>query len=104
MFVCSTQLLRYQRLHIFGTEGRIDIEIPVNAPPGEVTRIQLEHGGGRETIELEACDQYTLQGDVAARIFMGEIAAAYPLEDAIRNMRVLDALFRSAETGAWQEV
>ena len=97
--------MRYQRVHIFGTEGRIDIKIPFNAPPGEVTRIRLEHGRrARETIELEACDQYTLQGDVAARIFMGEIAAAYPLEDAIRNMRVLDALFRSAKSKAWEAV
>jgi predicted dehydrogenase len=106
LFVCSTQLVRYQRLHIFGTGGRIEIEIPVNAPAGEVTRIQIEQGssGIAETIEIEPCDQYTLQGDEAARVFLDEIPAPYPIEDGIRNMRVLDALYRSAETAAWEAV
>jgi hypothetical protein len=28
---CSTQMTAYQRMHIFGTEGHIEIEIPFNA-------------------------------------------------------------------------
>jgi predicted dehydrogenase len=106
VFVCSTQVVRYQRLHIFGSSGRIEIEIPVNAPAGEVTRIWLEEGnsGRAETIEFEPCDQYTLQGDEAARVFLGEIPAPWPIEDGIANMRVLDALYRSAETAAWEAV
>ena len=106
VFVCSTQAVRYQRLHIFGTTGRIEIEIPVNAPAGETTRIWLEQGnsGVAEAIEFAPCDQYTLQGDEAARVFLGEIPAPYPMEDGVRNMRVVDALFRSAENAAWEAV
>jgi len=106
VFVCSTQIVRYQRLHIFGSTGRIEIEIPVNAPAGEATRIWMEQGnsGVAETITFEPCDQYTLQGDEAARVFLGEILAPWPIEDAIRNMRVLDALYRSAETATWEAV
>jgi predicted dehydrogenase len=106
VFVCSTQVVRYQRLHIFGTTGRIEIEIPVNAPAGEATRIWMEQGssGVTEAIEFEPCDQYTLQGDEAARVFLGEISAPWPIEDSIRNMRVLDALHRSAVTATWEAV
>jgi predicted dehydrogenase len=106
VFVCSTQVVRYQRLQIFGSTGRIAIEIPVNAPAGETTRIRMEQGnsGVAETIAFEPCDHYTLQGDEAARVFLGEIPAPWPIEDGIRNMRVLDALYRSAETAAWEAV
>jgi predicted dehydrogenase len=106
VFVCSTQVVRYQRLHIFGTTGRIEIEIPVNSPAGEATRIWMEQGssGVTEAIEFEPCDQYTLQGDEAARVFLGEISAPWPIEDSIRNMRVLDALHRSAVTATWEAV
>jgi predicted dehydrogenase len=31
-FTCATQLVPYQRVNIFGTKGRIEIEIPFNAP------------------------------------------------------------------------
>ena len=109
VFLCATQLSRYQKLHIFGTNGRIDIEVPFNPPPGRLARLRVDDGAGGdgfeiETIDTEPCDQYTLQGDEAARVFLGEIPAPYPIEDAIRNMRVLDALFRSRESNRWEIV
>lgn len=106
VFICATQLMRYQKVHVVGTTGRIEIEIPLNALAGEPGRIFVDSGqsGGPEVIETERCDQYTLQGDEAARVFLGEIPAPHPIEDAVRNMRVLDALYRSGETGGWENV
>lgn len=106
VFICSTQLMRYQRVHVSGTIGRIEIEIPFNALPGEPGRIFVDTGqsGGPEVIETEPCDQYTIQGDEAARVFLGEVSAPHPIEDAVQNMRVLDALYRSGETGTWESV
>lgn len=105
-FSCSTQLMPYQRAHLFGTEGRIEIEIPYNAPPGVACRTTLVTREPAETQDLAAppCDQYTLQADAAARIFLGESEADFPIADAIRNMRILDALYRSAASGAWETV
>ena len=108
-FTCATQLVPFPRVQIAGTRGRIEIEIPVNQPPAQPARMLLDDGklpGGRgaEPIELEPVDQYGLQGDAFAHSVRTGEPPEFPLEDAIANMRVIDALFRSATTGAWATV
>ena len=107
MFTCSTQLVPYQRMQIFGTKGRIEIEIPFNAPNDRPCRIVIDDGrdlvGGGNTVEtFPVCDQYTIQGDVFSRAIREGSPVPVPLTDAIRNMAVIDAVFRSAETGNWE--
>ncbi len=51
---------------------------------------------------LPPCDQYTLQGEAFSRAVRGEIALPYGWEDAICNMRIIDALFASEKSGAWE--
>jgi predicted dehydrogenase len=106
-FTCSGQLVPHQRMNVFGTRARIDIEIPFNAPPDAATRIYVDGGGdlagrGRETIELPMVDQYTLQGDRFSAAIRGIGDVQVGLEDAIGNMAVIDALFRSAESRRWE--
>lgn len=108
-FTVSTQSAPYQRVQAVGTEKRLSVEIPFNAPPGETTRIFVDDGsrlGDASAIAeiLPPCNQYTLQGDAFARAVRGEIALPFGVEDAIRNMRVIDALFRSGESGQWENV
>jgi predicted dehydrogenase len=102
-FTCSGQLVPHQRMHVFGTTGRIEVEIPFNAPPDRACRIRVddgrEPGAAGEAIELPAADQYTLQADRFAEAVRGVGTVPVPLEDSIGNMAVLDALFRSAESG-----
>src|ERR1700686_117341 len=62
-FTCATQLASYQRVNIFGTTGRVEIEIPFNAPANQPCKILYQHGDETEEIQVEACNQYTLQGD-----------------------------------------
>jgi predicted dehydrogenase len=100
-FTCSTQLTPYQRVNIFGTEGRVEIEIPFNAPPDQPCRIWHQHGGEIEEIILDACDQYTIQGDLFSQAVLNDTEVPTPLEDAISNMRVLEAVIRSSERGTW---
>jgi predicted dehydrogenase len=105
-FTCSTQLASYQRMQLCGTRGRIEIEIPFNAPPDQPTRIFIHDGsdlGGRnpEVQEFAICDQYTIQGDLFSRAIVEGTAQAIPLEDAIKNMAVIDGLFRSASEAQW---
>jgi predicted dehydrogenase len=106
-FTCATQLVPHQRMQIFGTTGRIEVEIPFNAPPDRATRIFVDDGrdtfgSGVELIELPVVDQYTLQADRFSEAIRGMHSIPVPLEDAIANMAVIDALFRSAETRCWQ--
>ena len=91
-FTCSTQLLPYQKMHIFGTTGRIEIEIPFNAPPDKPTRIFVNE----EVEEFPVCDQYTIQGELFSRAILENTEVPVPLEDALKNMAVIEAIFKSA--------
>jgi predicted dehydrogenase len=106
-FTCSTQLVPYQRMHFFGTKGRVEVEIPFNAPRDRPCRIFLDdgsdlHGKGIETFAFETCDQYTIQGDLFSKAILDGEPAPVPLEDSVRNMEVIDAIFRSARSGTWE--
>jgi predicted dehydrogenase len=106
-FTCSTQLVPYQRMQLFGTKGRIEMEIPFNAPVEKETRILIDDGrdvfGGGVTSEIvPICNQYTIQGDAFSRAIRGEGEVPSSIEDAIQNMSVIEALFRSEKTKTWE--
>jgi predicted dehydrogenase len=108
IFTCGTQLVPYQRMQILGTRGRIEIEIPFNAPPKRSCRVFLDSGrdvagSGVKTYKVPKCDHYTTQGDLFSRAIRGGGEVPVPLESSIRNMAVIDAIFRSAESGKWEE-
>jgi predicted dehydrogenase len=93
----------------FGTEGRIEVLIPFNAPNDQRTRILVDDGkdlSGKnaETIEFPICDQYTVQASLFSQAIRDRREQEIPLEDAIRNMAVIDAVFRSATIGNWEEI
>ncbi len=100
-FTCSTQLAPYQRAVIFGTEGFVDLEIPFNAPPDRPTKIRHQHGSKIEEIEFEICDQYTIQGDLFSQSVIDDTPVPTPLEDAVANMKVIEAVFESGRRGSW---
>ena len=103
-FTCSTQLVPYQRVNIFGTKGRIEVEIPFNSPNDRPTRIMIDDGrdlfGGGVTVEtFPTCDQYTIQGDVFSKAIREGGEVSVPLSDAVKNMAVIEAVFSSAASG-----
>jgi predicted dehydrogenase len=100
-FTCSTQISPYQRVNIFGTRGRIEIEIPFNAPPDRPCRMWHQHDGTVDEIVFDVVDQYTLQGDAFSQAILNNTAVPTPLEDAVANMRVLEAIVASARASAW---
>ena len=104
---CSMYQAPYQRVQVLGTKGRIEIEIPFNAPPDRPCRIFVGDGTdptgvAAETIEFDTCNQYTIQADRFSRAVLDDADVPLPLEDSVKNMRVLDALVRSAESGRWE--
>jgi len=106
IFTCSTQLIPYQRVHFLGTRGRIELEIPFNAPPDRPTRLFIDSTGdlfGHPEVEtFPTCDQYTLQGDAFSRAILDDTEVPVPLEDAIGNMAVIEAIFNSGRSGQWE--
>jgi predicted dehydrogenase len=107
IFTCGTQIVPYQRVQIFGERGRIEIEIPVNAPADRPCRIFVDDGsdffgGGIERIEFEPCDQYTIQTDLFSKAILENAEVPLPLGDSVRNMAVIEAIFRSSTSGQWE--
>ncbi len=107
VFTCSTQLVPYQRTQIFGTRGRIEIEIPFNAPPDRPCRLLVDIGGDlfgdtTRVEEIPVCNQYTIQGDCFSRAIREGTEIPIPLEDSLQNMAVIEAVLRSARSGHWE--
>ena len=100
-FTCSTQLVPYQRVNVFGTKGRIEIEIPFNAPPDKPCKMLFQNNEIIEEIEIEICDQYTIQGDLFSLAVLKNEKVHTPIEDAVENMKVLEAVIQSAENEEW---
>jgi len=102
-FTCATQVEPDQRVHVYGTDGRIEIEIPFNIPPDRPTRIFVTQGGdppvapATETLEFAPADPYACEADAFAEaVFAGGPAPVGP-EDAVANLRVIERLFAVAQ-------
>ena len=108
-FTVSTQACPFQRVQVLGTTGRLELQIPFNAARGSAMRITLDQGGaldgsGIRTETLPAADQYQLQAEAFSRLVRGEAALAWGLDDAIAQLRVIDALWRSERTQRWEHI
>jgi predicted dehydrogenase len=106
-FTVGARLVSFQRMQFLGDKGRLEVQIPFNIPPDTPTRIFIDDGSdlyrqNLETIEFSAVDQYTLQGDEFSKAILDETEQAISLEDSFKNMAVIDAVFRSAESGYWE--
>jgi predicted dehydrogenase len=108
IFTSCTQMVYFQKMQFFGTEGRIDIEIPFNAPTDKPSRIFIDNGkdlydGASRVMEtFPICNQFTIQADLFSKAVRDNSELPNTLEDSIHNMAVIDALFRSAKSGKWE--
>ena len=103
-FTCSTQLYPRQRVNILGTEGRIEIEIPFNAPPDRPCRMWHDRGDQIDEIVLGVYNQYGIQGDLFSQAVLNDTPVPTPLEDAVANMKVIEAVVASAKSGTWVSI
>lgn len=106
-FTVATQLSVHQRVTIVGTKGRVEVMVPFNAPVDRPCRIVMDdgsdlHGGSAKIEDMPVGNQYTQQGDAFSRVVRGEAKLEFPIEDAVLNMRVIDATLRAAESGRWE--
>lgn len=103
-FTCSMQIVPYQRVNIFGTTGRVEIEIPFNAPPDRPCIMWHQQGDDIEEITIETSDQYTVQGDLFSQAILNNTPVPTPIEDAVRNMQVIEAIFEAGKNECWVNI
>jgi predicted dehydrogenase len=102
-FVVSTRTEDDQRVHLLGSSGRIEVEIPFNAPPDRDTRLFLTQGGDPPidpdtvTITFPPVNQYTMQAESFASAVLEDTAVPIPPEDGVANMRVIEQIFEAAK-------
>lgn len=108
IFTVSTQMNYFQRMEFLGTEGRLEVEVPFNAPTEKPCRLIIDDGkdlyaGGSQQVELiPVCNQFTIQADLFSKAVRGEEEVPNPMEDAVCNTAVIEALFKSAESKKWE--
>ena len=101
-FTCSMQIADFQRAHLAGVEGHVELsEAPFNPPNDRPCVVRLQRGGEVQRLELEVCDQYRIQGDHFAEAILNDAPVPIPLEDAVGNMEVIDAIVASGFSGSW---
>ena len=104
LFTCSTQMVPFQRATIFGTEGAIEVEIPFNVPADKPTRLWMYTRHGKEQVLFEASDQYALQCSSFSQSILDNTPVNTSIDDAQKNMKVIDAILQSAGTNLWVRV
>ncbi len=100
-FTCSTQLANYQRVQIFGTRGRVEIERPFNAPAKGPCPVIHQTGDKLELLETKPVNQYTIQGDLFSQAILNDTPVPTPITDAVANMKIIEAVLQSSKNGTW---
>jgi predicted dehydrogenase len=99
-FISSIRAAFHQRVVFVGTKGRIEVEVPLNPPVEHPARVILDD----EVLEAPVCVQQALQFDAFSKAILEDGEVPVTLENALGNMRVLDALRLSAASGGWERV
>jgi predicted dehydrogenase len=117
-FVVGTQHVPHQRVHIFGTKGHVEVEIPFNAPHDRPCKVYVDEGfvgspdftvaqssdERRELVPSATANHYTRQWQQFSEAIRNGTSVKNDIHSAVANMRVIDAIFRSAESQAWEAV
>jgi D-xylose 1-dehydrogenase (NADP+, D-xylono-1,5-lactone-forming) len=97
LFDCGTSLPERDELEAIGTEGSLFLDDPWHCT---TPVIEVRRADGVERVKLDRVDSYRLELENLADAIAGEAPLLLGREDALGQARTIDALFRSAETGA----
>lgn len=103
-FTCSTQLTNNQYAKVLGTRGKIEIDNPFTPSSENSERIRHRAGSKSEEIVFEACDHYTIQGDLFSLAILNKVSPPTPLSDGVANMKVIDKIIESSQQATWIKV
>lgn len=103
-FQCSTQSHLSQMVKIIGDKGTLEVENPFFSREGVPSRLTLYQNDIEETIVVGEFNHYVHQVDAFCHAALNHLSAPTPLGDALGNMKVIDAIFASAEENAWVNI
>jgi predicted dehydrogenase len=101
-FTCCIRCEPDQRVDIYGTEGRISVEIPFNIPAGRPTRVFVTAGGepptgpATETLTFASADQYTIEAEAFATAVLDGADVPVPPSDSVANLEVIEKVIAAA--------
>jgi predicted dehydrogenase len=102
-FTCAIRAEDDQRVHIYGTGGRISIDIPFNIPPDRPTHVRVAAGGDPpvapdvETLTFGTADPYGCEANAFAAAILDGLPTPTPPSDGVANMRVIERIVEAAE-------
>jgi len=105
-FGCSIRAEPDQRVHVYGSDGRISIEIPFNIPPDRPTHVFVTQGGdppvspATERLTFETADPYTVEAEAFAAAILDDRPTPVPPTDAVANLRVIERIFEAGDHAA----
>ncbi|MGF1635565.1 MAG: Gfo/Idh/MocA family protein [Cyclobacteriaceae bacterium] len=106
IFSCGNQMVPYQRMNIFGTKKRLEVVVPFNPSAEQSVYLIKDSGnlldGSSMNIEIPTSNQYAEQSKAFNQAIIDDTEVPVTLENAFKNMAVIDALFKSAKSGKWE--
>jgi predicted dehydrogenase len=103
-FTCGTQVSDFQHASIFGTEGRVEMDLPINPPIDKPYGIRILRGADCQKSRFDITNQFTLQFDQFSQAIIEDRTVPIPLEDACNNMKVIDAIIGSHKSCKWHRI
>lgn len=108
-FTCSTQNHLMQHMRFIGTKGRLELPVPFNPIADQESEIHLWQNVNHpsqnpKVIKIEKSDQYTNQVEQMNNAILNGTTFPYSLEDSLKNMKIIDAIFRSSNSRKWEIV
>ncbi len=104
-FTAATKIEPIQYAEAIGDQGSLYIERPFYNDSGlPVQKIRITRNRVVEEIEVPDNNHYGAMGDALALSVFNNTPVPTPLEDAIANMRCIDAIFQSAAERRWVRI
>jgi predicted dehydrogenase len=100
-FTAATKMAPEQYVKIHGEQGNIFIPLPFNPIADTATHLVLQRNQLQENIFIHASNHYRTMGDAFAQSVLQQAPVPTPLGDALANMKIIDALFTSAQNNQW---
>ncbi len=103
-FNISTKTYPFQKVEIHGTQGIIIVQIPFNTFSDVKAKITVMTSVGLREISFELVDHYQLEFEEFVNVIRNNKPSPIPIEDAINNMKVIDAIIKSNKSCEWEEI
>lgn len=101
-FNCSTKTEGGQWVEAVGENGSLRIHVPFNPIGDTETRLTLKQNGATQAITIGPANHYRAMADHFCDAILHNKPVPTTLEDALANMRVLDAIVASAKEQCWK--